>query len=188
MNAQRDGHYTEHSFWLLPAEPINATLHSIIRQLAKRFYAIEFNPHVTISCGASNDDETISIAREIAGRFSPLKLTPAKLDHTRTYTKTLFVQFQESETARQMSGMVKDRSAKPKNYVLNPHLSLLYKTMPPTEQAELCQSLEVPQGPYQFDRLRIIETEIPLAKPEQIKRWLTVFECALKGSGKLPLA
>jgi hypothetical protein len=51
--------------------------------------------------------------------------------------------------------------------------------MPVAKQAEICQTLDVPKGIYFFDRLRAIETEIPLTQPEQIKRWRTVFECTL---------
>jgi hypothetical protein len=30
-----------------------------------------------------------------------------------------------------------------------------------------------------FDRLSVIETEIPLTRPEQITRWRTVHDCPL---------
>jgi hypothetical protein len=174
-----DAHF-EHSLWLLPAEPLREKLRSIIRRLADTCDAVDFEPHVTISCGPSHDDEIRLIAREIASRFPPVELAALKLDHARDYTKTLFVQFRESAAARSMFDVVRDRSALPLNHVLNPHLSLLYKTMPETAQAELCRSLDAPKGIYLFDRLRVIETEIPLTQPEQIKNWRTVFEGALR--------
>jgi hypothetical protein len=171
--------YKEHSFWLLPAEPINSQLRSIVQQLATKYDGIGFEPHVTIFSGPSDDDQTHTIARGIASLFSLGELIPVKLDYTSAYSKTLFIQFQESEAVRCMSDAIKDRSARPMNYVLNPHLSLLYKTMPAAKQAEICSSLDVPKEIYLFDRLRAVETEIPLIRPEQIKRWRTVFECAL---------
>jgi hypothetical protein len=172
--------YKEHSFWLLPAEPFKRQLHSIIQQLAKKYDAIDFEPHVTIFSGPSDDDQTHTIARGIASLFSLGELIPVKLDYTSAYTKTLFIQFQESEVVRRMSGAIKARSARPVNFVLNPHLSLLYKTMSVAKQAEICRTLDVPKGIYFFDRLRAVETEIPLTQPEQIKRWRTVVECALR--------
>ena len=171
--------YTEHSFWLLPAEPHKGQLRSIVQQLAKKYDAIDFEPHVTISCGPSDDDQTHIIARGVARLYSHVELIPVKLEHTSEYTKTLFIQFQESEVVRRMSDAIKDRSARPVNYVFNPHLSLLYKTMPVAKQAEICRTLDVPKGIYFFDRLRAIETEIPLTQPEQIKKWRTVIECTL---------
>ena len=171
--------YTEHCFWLLPAEPLKGQLRSIVQQLAKKYDAIDFEPHVTISSGPSGDDQTHAIARRAASLYSHVELIPVKLEHTSEYTKTLFIQFQESSIVRHMSDAIKDRHAGPVNYVLNPHLSLLYKTMPLAMLAGICQTFDVPKGIYVFDRLRAIETEIPLTEPDQIKRWRTVFECTL---------
>jgi 2'-5' RNA ligase len=171
--------YKEHSFWLLPAEPLNKQLHSIVQKLANRYDAIDFDPHVTIFSGPFDDDQTNTIARAIARLFSHGELLSVKLDYTSVYTKTLFIQFQDSEVVRRMSDAIRDRSARPVNYVLNPHMSLLYKTMAVAKQAEICRTLRVPKGTYFFDRLRAIETEIPVLGPEQVKRWRMVFECAL---------
>jgi hypothetical protein len=75
------------------------------------------------------------IARHIASQFSIVDLTVLKLDCTNNYTKSLFIQFQESDAVRRMSDAVKMLSVRPTIYVLNPHLSLLYKMNPPATQA-----------------------------------------------------
>jgi hypothetical protein len=171
---------TQHSFWLLPAEPVKEQLRSIVQQLAKEYDAIDFEPHVTIYCGPSDDDLTRTIAHGVASLYSHVELIPVKLEHTSEYTKTLFIQFQESDVVRRMSDAIKDRHAQGVSYVLSPHLSVLYKTMPLAMLAGICHTFDVPEGPYVFDRLRAIETEIPLTGPDQIKRWRTVFECTLR--------
>jgi 2'-5' RNA ligase len=171
--------YTEHSLWLVPEEPLRKSLRSIIQKLAYEHDAAEFGPHVTISSGPSNDDEARKLASAVAAQFSPVALTPVKLDYTSEFTRTLFIQFQECEAPRGMFDMIKGLSVRTLSNVLNPHLSLLYKTMNVERQAELCRSLEVPSGVYSFDRLRVIETEIPLTTQEPVKRWRTVFECLL---------
>ena len=117
----RPDFYKEHSFWLLPAEPFKRQLHSIIQQLAKKYDAVDFEPHVTISSGHSDDDHTQAMTRGIANLFSLGELIPVKLDYTSAYTKTLFIQFQESEAVRRMSDAIRDRSARPVNHILNPH-------------------------------------------------------------------
>jgi 2'-5' RNA ligase len=173
--------HLEHSFWLVPAEPLNGQLRAIIQQLAEKHDAIDFEPHVTLSSGPSDDDLTQTIARWIAKLFSRIELVPVKLGHTSAFAKTLFVQFQDSAAARQMSDVIKTRNAQCANYVLNPHMSLVYKTMPVAARAEICRGLDVPNKTYVFDRLRAIETEIPLTEPAQVKRWRTVFECPFGG-------
>ncbi len=171
--------YTEHSFWLLPAEPLNGELRAIIQQLAKKYDAIDFEPHVTIFSGPSHDDQTHAMARGAASLYSHVELTPVKIEHTSEYTKTLFIQFQKSNSVSLLSDAIRDRNSRFVNYRLNPHLSLLYKTIPPAVLAGICETLAVPKGPCAFDRLRAIETEIPVIGPDQIKRWRTVFECPL---------
>ena len=170
---------TEYSFWLLPAEPLRAVLYSIIQELADTFTGVYFEPHVTISCGPSSNDESLALAREIASQFTPVELTPTGLDHTNLYTKTLFIQFEESASLREMSVHIRKHSSRPSSYLLNPHLSLLYKIAPLETRTKIGQTLRVPKGIYRFDRLKVIETEIPLTQPEQIKRWRTVFESKL---------
>jgi hypothetical protein len=176
----KDKTYTQLSVWLLPATPLLEKLRSSIQTLAKDFDAIEFEPHVTIFSGSSDDDEMCALVQQIASMFPPCELAGPRLHFARQYTKTLFLQFDQSAVACGMFDGLKAGSARPSNYVLNPHLSLMYKTMPLARLAEISQTLEFPKGPYLFDRLRVIETEIPLSRPKQISGWRTVFECALR--------
>jgi hypothetical protein len=169
-----------YSLWLVPAEPLRSELRSIIQKLAAEHESVDFEPHVTVSAGGMlDDDETRDISHDIASRFLPVELAFQKLDYTNLFTKTLFVQFDEGEAARHIFDAIKERGSQTSKYTLNPHLSLLYKTMPVEAQAEICRTLEVPKGTYVFDRLRAIDTENPLTRPEQIKTWRTVFEAPL---------
>lgn len=169
----------EQSFWLLPVEPLRLALASIIERLALDYDAVAFEPHVTISSGKFSDGESTAIARSVARSSAPVELAVAKLDHTSAYTKTLFIQYRESAPLRRLSAAISAMSAQPLSYILNPHLSLLYKAMPSERQAEICRTLNTPADGYVFDRLRVIETEIPLFRAEQIERWRTVYECGL---------
>ena len=66
--------YTEFTLWLTPGEPLRSTLRStIIRRLAARLDAVEFEPHVTVFCGPSTDAEARAVARRIARQFPPIK-------------------------------------------------------------------------------------------------------------------
>lgn len=184
MGPPREPHqagHTEYSYWLLPATPFRLKLRPLIEKLATDYATVAFEPHVTLYSGKSNDLEAIDIAKRISRIYAPVKLIPDGLEHTKNYTKTLFIQFHKSEEACAVSEAIKCNSLSQPNYVLDPHLSLLYKQMEANAQARLCHELEIPQGAYEFDRLRIIETEIPLVRAEQIRNWRTVFECPLQG-------
>ena len=183
MRPLREPHqaHTEYSYWLLPATPFRAKLRPLIEKLAVDYDAVAFEPHVTLYCGKSNDHEANDIAKRISTMCAPIKLIPSSLNHTKSYTKTLYIHFHKSEEARAVSEAIKCNSLSPSDYVFDPHLSLLYKHMESNEQARLCHELEVPRGAYEFDRLKIIETEIPLARAAQIRSWRTVFEHPLQG-------
>jgi hypothetical protein len=173
--------YTEFTLWLTPREPLRSTLRSIIRRLAASLDSVEFEPHMTAYCGPSTDAEARAIAHMIARQFSPIELTADRLCHTEHYTKTLFVQFQESAAVRQIFEAAAAGYSRQSSYVLNPHLSLLYKTLPQTERRELCEALDVPMGVYKFDRIRMIETELPIEDPGPVLRWRVVCDEAIGG-------
>ena len=174
--------YTELSLWLTPREPLRSALCSTIRQLAAQYDAVEFEPHVTVFCGPSTDDESREIVRRIAGQFQPIELTGDRLNHSELYTKTLFVQFHNSAVLRQMFRTVAAHCSQPSTYVLNPHLSLLYKKLPAVTLKELSERLDVPTGGYAFDRVRVIETELPIEDDGPVRRWRTVCDEPLLGS------
>jgi hypothetical protein len=169
----------EFTLWLAPSEPLRSTLRSIIGRLAADFGAVEFEPHVTVFCGPSAETEARAVARRIAEQFSPVELIVDRLEHTEIYTKTLFIQFQESVVLQQMFEATAAGYTQHSNYVLNPHLSLLYKKLPRPVQAELCDTIEIPTGKYGFDRVRMIETELPIEDAGPVRRWRTVCDEAL---------
>ena len=172
---------TDISLWLRPQEPLRTTLSAIVRRLARDLQAIEFEPHVTVFCGRSSDEEAEETAREIAARFPPMELTAERLGYTSSFTKTLFVEFLESASARELSEAARRGCARPSDYVFRPHLSLVYKTLLEARQRQLCGSLDVPMGAYVFDRIRMIETRLPIAEAAAVRQWREVCDVALKG-------
>jgi 2'-5' RNA ligase len=174
--------YTELSLWLTPREPLRSVLRSTILRLAVEYDAVEFEPHVTVFCGPSTDDESRAIVRRIARQFPPIELTGGRLDHSELYTKTLFVQFHDSAVLRQIFKTAAAHCSQPSNYVLNPHLSLLYKKLPTVTLKKLSERLDVPMGGYAFDRVRVIETELPIEDDAPVRRWRTIFDEPLLGS------
>ena len=166
--------YTQLSLWLTPREPLRSVLRATIRELAVQYDAVEFEPHVTVFCGPSTDDEGRAIVRRIAGQFPPIELTGDRLAHSELYTKTLFVQFHDSAVLWQIFKTAAAYCSQPSNYVLNPHLSLIYKKLDEGSRRTLCNALDVPMGSYGFDCVRMIETELPIEDEGPVRRWRVV--------------
>jgi 2'-5' RNA ligase len=170
---------TAFTLWLMPVAPLKDELREVIRCLAEAYDAPLFEPHVTLYAGPSNREEMGAIVKSAAQHFGSIELTLEKLGHTTQYTKTLFIQFAASADLSGMFGDVKKGTAQPSDYVLNPHLSLLYKRMDAAEQARLCRTVEIPKGSYRFDMLRAVEYESPLDEAAKIERITTVCEMKL---------
>lgn len=69
-----------------------------------------------------------------------------------------------------------DACAHRSGYELNPHLSLLYKSMDEDEQARLSQTLTMPDEPFLFDRVQAVAMESPFTIPQQIARRRTLYD------------
>jgi 2'-5' RNA ligase len=173
--------YTEFTLWLIPCEPLRTTLHALIRRLAADFDAVEFEPHVTLFCGPSNESRARATAGAISARFPPIELSVDRLDYTARFTKTLFFQFAESAAAQRMFEAARDCYASPSDYAFNPHLSLIYKRLDEAKQRELCQTLSAPRGNHTFDRVRMVETELPIEDAGPIRRWKPIGDFPLAG-------
>ena len=174
--------YTDISLWLTPQEPLRTTLNAIVRRLARDLDAVEFEPHVTVFCGRLSDDEAEAAASALGARFGPIQLTAERLSYTDAFTKTLFVQFQKSNKAQQLFEAARRAYLRPSDYSFNPHLSLVYKTLPKARQEQLRQTLDVPIGAYLFDQIRMVETKLPVAEPSAVREWRQVCDIPLSGS------
>ena len=166
--------YANFSLWLTPSDSMRALLRATIRQLAAQLDAVDFEPHVTVFSGLSTDSEARDVARRIAGQFAPIELTADRLDHSELFTKSLFVQFEQSAILKRMFETAATSFSRPSSYRLNPHLSLLYKRLSEASRVKLCETLDVPKGSYRFDRVRMIETELPIEDDGPIRRWRTI--------------
>jgi 2'-5' RNA ligase len=171
-----------YTFWLVPAEPIASHLDDIIRKLALRFDAQSFEPHVTIYAGPSNRGEASSIVSDIAANFVSLNLELEQIDESSIYSKTLFLQFRRSEALRAIFDFVRNNLGNRAEYVLNPHLSLLYQKLSAEQRRELCRRLEVPGGSYYFDGIRAVEFEPPWSE-RSMRRTHIVAESKLQNLG-----
>ena len=175
--------HKEYTYWVLPAEPLRSPLTSAIGDLACEFDAVAFDPHVTVFCSRSNDVEAQRVAQHIAQNFKPFGLYAADLEQSSLLTKTFYVQFQPSVELQKMFDAIKDGVAAEANHTLNPHLSLLYQRIDEAQRQELCHRTAIaPMGTYRFDRLRVVEIDLPTENLRTIRTWRTVADVALGGN------
>lgn len=159
------------SFWLIPAEPFRSELDTLIRNLARRFHAPVFTPHVTIYSGAidtfTNPQNILDVVLTGA---KPIELTSAGISFTNQFTKTLFIQFEQNPQLSLLSENIRRSTPAREPYNLDPHLSLLYATLDVTTQRDLARSI-TPQSRILFDTLQAISTGGSNLTAVDVEQW-----------------
>src|SRR6266705_6134683 len=81
------------AYWLIPAEPAHSFFQGVINDLARRYDAPVFEPHVTVHVGSKRAAAAESAVSQAAHACKPIKLKALEIGHSSEFIKTLFVQF-----------------------------------------------------------------------------------------------
>jgi 2'-5' RNA ligase len=167
---------TKVSFWLIPSEEDRGFFQKIIDTLSLEYDAPSFTPHVTIYSGEYTPDESpAELIEKATQEVQTFSLRVDNLLYTDEFTKTLFVQFHSSAPLTKISETLKNSSRNPSNFVLNPHLSLIYKQMSEETKKNLTTSLTLPKSEVFFDEVRAISTPEKIQKREDVESWKVIF-------------
>jgi 2'-5' RNA ligase len=166
------------TYWLMPAEPARAVFASLIRDLAARFDAPVFDPHLTLHTVPAGKDDPAVVLQSVRALRKSYRLKIAGVGHSQEYTKTLFVQFDPDESVNELSANLCAASASREPYALNPHLSLIYKEMPALDKAKLAASLALPFPEVTFDSIRAVVSPAEIKTREDVEKWRVVGEMA----------
>jgi 2'-5' RNA ligase len=166
------------AFWLIPAEPAHSLLQGIINDLARRYDAPVFEPHVTIHVAADRADLAETVLEQ-AARESAINLTPLGIDQSEQFVKTLFVQFVLSAELRRINENIRNVAHDALGYELNPHLSLLYNKMDAAIRRDLALSMSVPFGQVMFDAIKAVRCVLPTRSCADVEAWRIVAAASL---------
>jgi hypothetical protein len=158
------------SYWLIPIEADKKRLQRIIDELASRFDAPVFEPHVTLYSGEMDHiEDAADVLEGIAGEF-PLVLPSRGMGHSDQFTKTLFLEFASNAALEQISDDLKSFSKARDDYALKPHLSLLYAPVSPEIREALTREIVVPQV-VRFDSIKAVATGDRTQTKGDVERW-----------------
>lgn len=118
------------SVWLMPDSYAADSLTVDMKDLAQKFSAPLFVPHVTlysISMPAEKLTNIENSLKEIAKDFKPFKLNVLSIKLIQTLFKSLFLQLESSKELTALYKKLTMVFAEYAEYKLDPHLSLLYK-------------------------------------------------------------
>jgi len=163
------------SYWLVPSVGTRVFFQDLIETLAHSHQAPTFVPHVTIYSGDSSATENpVSIICESMQGVREVRLQIDSIMFSELFTKTLFVQFHQSEILTRINADIRRLSTRQSGYKLNPHLSLLYKHMPAREKEKLSSSLRLPMSEVSFDAVWAIASPGSPLQAEDIEGWQVI--------------
>ena len=159
------------AYWLIPSEPARSFFQRIINDLARRYGAPVFEPHVTIHVGADQADPVEKALRDATNECKLVRLTPLGIDHSDEFIKTLFVQFAMSAELIKINNIVREAANDSTKYELKPHLSVLYKNLAIATRSELAASITLPFSEIVFDSLQAVRCVSPAEKGADVEAW-----------------
>ena len=162
------------AYWLIPAEPARSYFRSLISNLADRFDGPVFEPHVTIYVTENTEEQPDTVLGEAFKSYGRYRLSVRGLDHSDKFTKTLFVQFEPNEELARLTSDLRRASAVQSDYELNPHLSLIYRTMSREAKRDLAASINLPFDEVRFHSAMAVISPANIKTREDVEAWRVV--------------
>jgi 2'-5' RNA ligase len=162
------------AYWLVPAEPARSFFVSAIADLAARFDAPRFEPHLTVSAGPKGNENPEEVLRGAFADCEPFRLSVRDVQCSDEFTKTVFMQFEPSLELLRLNRALQEASALHDDYEFNPHLSLIYKNMTPEARMEVATSIRVPFTEVLFDSAKAVVCPTPIRSRADVEAWRVV--------------
>lgn len=170
---------TDISIWLIPKLTQRQELQNIIDELAKKYGAYPFIPHITVYyLGTSMAlDQAIKILDEETVDIGSFNITAETMKYSDVFTKTLYIQYQIDPPLRNYYEKLRTRFKSAYDYQLNPHLSLIYKN----NLADADKQIEIDRLSYPqiltIDQVAIITRQGSIISQEKdILDWKIAFQ------------
>jgi 2'-5' RNA ligase len=167
------------AYWLIPTEPVHSFFQGIINDLARRYDAPVFEPHVTVHVGANRAELAAKSIAQAARECTQIKLKRLEIDHSDEFIKTLFVQFALSKELQQINDIVRGAARDSSQNELKPHLSLIYTNMAPATRRKLAASIKVPFSEVTFGTIKAVRCVSPTQSPADVEAWRVVAAASL---------
>jgi putative hydrolase of the HAD superfamily len=146
----------------------------MINNLARRYDAPVFEPHVTIHVGVDDVDAARQALAHSARKCTRIRLKPIGIDESEEFVKTLFVEFAITPELRQLNEMIRRAARDSSQYELKPHLSLLYKNVATATRRELAVSVTLPLFEITFDAIQAVRCVSPTQTNADVEAWRAI--------------
>ena len=159
------------SFWMVPRGSARKYFEGIIVGLSERFGAPTFSPHLTVFVSKLDPFRAVGLAGRAAEVSGPFRLTVKGIAYSPEFTKTLFVEFDNSPALTCVYNFFKQHLPEQATYSFRPHVSLMYRTMPIPELKALADGMTLSFSQVGFDIIQAVSTPHTIATREDVECW-----------------
>ena len=156
-------------YWLLPETAAREVFAKKIRELARRFKAPVFAPHVSIFIAPENSRPPAEILRELGSVM--LELTIHSIQFSEQFTKTLFIQFERSVPLQELGDRIWKASRTAEQYIIDPHMSLLYANLSAERKRALVDDMRFPFRNVGFSSICAMRCAQPTVTVAEVEHW-----------------
>jgi Cyclic phosphodiesterase-like protein len=143
--------------WLIPAPSDRRWLRKVIQDYAAEYDIPAFEPHLTLYSGVIQPEDNLQdIVAESIATMTPVTLEIMGLNYTENFFRTGFITFALSERLLQVSSIIRDRLSQPHTYLLEPHISLMYKDIPIEQKRLAMLRFVVSVQSVTFDAVKVV--------------------------------
>jgi len=166
------------AYWLIPARPVRELFSEIIRILAEELDAPRFEPHLTLFAAAGSDQSARGLLRRI--KAQRIHLPVRDVGFSAKFSKTLFVRFGSSDGFTELRNELWQGAKSRAKSWPDPHVSLIYKKLPPRAQSELASAMKFPFPGVVFDCIKAIRCSAPAQTREDVEGWKVIARKSLE--------
>ncbi|HEX8310309.1 MAG TPA: hypothetical protein VF614_03255 [Chthoniobacteraceae bacterium] len=156
--------------WLVPGGESQRLLEETIDGLAREYGAPSFVPHVTLF---AHDGERYDVRKlqAVLRGCGTMTLQPARLAETESFTKCVFVEFEESAGLEELTAAV--RLDVESDYNFHAHLSLIYAALDRETRETIARAVPLPPR-IVCDEIWTVLTETPIHSRAQVEGWRVI--------------
>ena len=159
-----------HAIWLTFSKNDRDYLKKIIDELAEKYQAPKFEPHITIY--GLVDSEMIlleSIAKEITLNHNSFPVEKSEILQSEELWKTVYVELKMNDQLKLIYKNLKRHFEKIVKYEFNPHISLIYKILSMEEKIKIINELDI-KNKFMVNKL-VVQEFFP-----EVEKWKIVKE------------
>ena len=166
------------AYWIVPTEPARSYFQNVINDIAQRYDAPTFEPHVTVHVGADTVDDVLS---KVVRDCEQIVLQALEVSGSSEFIKTLFVQFALNRRVQRLNEIIRNAGQDSSDYQIQPHVSLIYKRMSILARCQLARSMKIPFSEVVFDSIKAVRCASPTRSSADVEAWRVVAMKALSG-------